>query len=107
MAERTNKAAFLALTLGIVALVTWSVAVLLGNIYPPPPGHHSPIMGAADLYFIILILLSGFLGLVVFGAAMVTVFIVIRSKGNIKGVSLALLGIALAGVPYVLAFFFS
>ncbi len=98
----TNTAAIASLALGCVAFVSWVLAVLLSYIFPPAPGHKSPATGRAGPAFILLMLLSFFLGAVVLVTAIVALFSVIYSGGTPKDIGLALLGIALAGAPYIL-----
>ena len=102
MPVRTDNSSVLALMLGFVSLMTWVLAVLLGYIFPPAAGHHSPAMGTAGHVFILLMLLSALLGPVVLITALAAVFSVKRSRGTRKGVGLALIGIALAVAPYAL-----
>jgi hypothetical protein len=102
MTERTNRAAIATLALGCVALVSWVLAVALSYVLPPAPGHHSPATGAAGPVFMMLMLLSGLLGPVVFVTAMVAFVSVRRSGGTQKGIGFALFGVALAAAPYAL-----
>ena len=99
----SSKLAVLALTLGFVSLMTWVLAVLVGYIFPPAAGHHSPAMGTGGHVFILLMLLSALLGPVVLITALFAVINVKRGRGMRKGIGLALLGVALAGAPYALA----
>ena len=102
MAETTSKPAVATLTLGGVALLSWVSAVVLAYIFPPGPGHYSPATGLAGLAFMVLMLLSGLLGPVVWIMAVVAFVSVRRSGGMRKGIGLALLGAALAAAPYAL-----
>ena len=102
MTERTSRAATITLTLGSVALGSWVLAVVLAYIFPPAPGHYSPDTGDAGPVFMMLMLLSGLLGPVVWVTAIVAFVSVRRSGGTRKGVGLALLGAALAAAPYAL-----
>ena len=102
MTERTSRAATTTLTLGFVALGSWVLAVALAYIFPPTPGHYSPDTGDAGPVFMMLMLLSGLLGPVVLVTAIVTFVSVKRSRGTRKGIRLALLGVALAAMPYAL-----
>ena len=102
MTERTSRAATITLTLGSGALGSWVLAVVLAYIFPPAPGHYSPDTGDAGPVFMMLMLLSGLLGPVVWVMAIVAFVSVRRSGGARKGVGLALLGAALAAAPYAL-----
>jgi len=95
----------LALMFSLVAFMSWVLAVMLGYIFPAAPGHHSPATGSAGHVIILLMLVSGLLGPVVLVTAMVAMVSVKRSGGTLKDNGLALLAIALAGVPYILARF--
>jgi hypothetical protein len=103
MTKRTSKAAIASLAVGCIALVSWVSAVVLGYIFPPPPGHGSPAVGPAGPVFIVLMLLSGVLAPVVLVTAIVAVFSVRRSGGTRKGILMALLGLVLAAAPYALS----
>ncbi len=102
MTLSTNTAAVASLALGCAALVSWVLAVLLAYIFPPAPGHKSPATGRAGPVFILLMLLSVFLAAVVLVTAVVALFSLIYSGGTPKDICLVLLGIALAGAPYIL-----
>ena len=100
--ERTSRAATLTLRLGSLAFGSWVLAIVLAYIFPPAPGHYSPETGDAGSVFMILMLLSGLLGPVVWVTAIVALVSVKRSAGRLKGIGSALLGAALAAGPYVL-----
>lgn len=103
MAKR-SKLAITTLVLGIVSLAAWVLAIILGNLYPAPPGHFSPAVGKAGAVFTLLMLTASLFGpAAVLVVASLSIIILIRSKGQLNGIVFIVIGVALAAVPFILS----
>lgn len=87
--------------IGAITFASWLLAVLLGLTFPAPPGHASPALGKAGALFVILMLLSILLSIGTLIITVTTLILVIVSKGERKGIVLAMTGLALAGIPWL------
>ncbi len=94
---KTNRLAIISIASGVMALLGQGLILVLGVIFPPPPGHFSPLLGRAGL----IILLSALATVLSLPIALVTGILALRQinkKQRIeKGKGLAWAGIALGG----------
>jgi hypothetical protein len=88
--------------IGCAALLSWALSVPLIYIFPPSPGHSSPLTGNAGLIILSLAFIWSFLVLITAVTAIAGVFLVIISRGAQKGIGLSLIGAALAAAPMFL-----
>jgi NhaP-type Na+/H+ and K+/H+ antiporter len=95
---KTNKYAVAAAIAGMLSIVFYALVLILGTVYPPPQGHHSPLMGAAGPSILILglssILVMAPLGVIL---GLIGLRSIRKSDKPQKGLKLAWTGIAAGG----------
>ena len=93
--RNTNRLAKVSIFLVLASLITYGASILLALVYPPLPGHYSPLTGTGGP----LILLMFFVSLVMFSLSFITGFVaillILKRRGTEKGMALALTGILL------------
>jgi len=80
---KISKSAITTLVLGIISLTTWILAVVVGYLYPAPPGHASPAVGEAGAVFTLLMLTASIFGpAAVLVAAVLSIIFLFVVKDN-------------------------
>ncbi len=102
MPIKINRVAYASMMLGCAALLSWALSVPLKYIFPPSPGHSSPLAGDAGPIILLLAFSWSFLVLITTVTAIAGVFLVIKSRGAQKGIGLSLIGAVLAAAPMFL-----
>ena len=100
---KTNKYAIAAAISGILSVALYVLVIILGTMFPPPEGHHSPLMGATGPIILIFVL-SSFLVMAPLGVVLGVIGLRSIGKSDVpqKGRKLAWAGIATGG-GYILA----
>ena len=93
--RNTNRLAKISFFLAITSLISYGASILLALIYPPLPGHYSPLTGTGGplilltlFVFIVMLFLS-------FIAGLVAILLIFKRRSTEKGIALALIGILL------------
>lgn len=101
MPIKAHKLAIATLALGLVSLLAWAFAVVLGLLYPPPLGHYSPLTGEAGPIIMVLMLLSFLLELATWITGVIAL-VRIKRQGQ-KGMGATSTGMILAAIPIVIS----
>jgi len=99
--SKIHKLAFVTLVLGLVSLNAWTLAVVLGHLFPPALGHYSPTTGEAGPIIMVLMPLTVFVELVTWIAGVIALVRTKRQGQN--GMGATLTGMVLAAIPIVIS----
>lgn len=108
MKERrnTNRLAKVSFFFVLASIIIYGASTLLSVIFPPLPGHYSPLTGAGGPLILIAVFVSFVTLFISFITGLIAILLIFRRRDTEKGMALALTGVLLTifiGASYFFA----